>query len=173
MTDTVLAREAVVNLFESLDCSDGAIGAPDPLMDGFISKVEFDHLGGLGDTSENVRISEGETRDYRRWHSVNGRVSRDGWNFAFQGEWGTYGPFSNADDVLRLNVWAGTCPVPDDVSYAFDLEHDRYVAQAALARLYVAAAALRGVCDEVIAEVARIGSVDGIMEQIDRLKSAR
>jgi len=173
MTDTALARTAVVMMFESLDCSDGAVGKPDPLMDGFISQVEFDHLGGLGDTPENVRISEGETRDYRRWHSVNGRVSHDGWNFAFQGEWGTYGPFSDVDDVLRLNVWAGTSPVPDDVSYAFDLEHDRYVAQAAIARLYIAAAALRGISDEVIAEVARIGSVDDVVEQIDRLKSAR
>jgi hypothetical protein len=173
MTDITLARAAIVDMFESLGCSDGVVGTLEPLMDGFMSRVEFDHPGDLGDTRETIRISEGETREYRRWHSVNGRVARDGWSFAFQGEWGTYGPFSDADDVLTLNVWAGRSDVPDDVSYAFGLEHDRYVAQAALVRMYVAASALRGIPDEVLAEVARIASVDGIVEQTDRLKTAR
>jgi len=173
MTDTSQARGVIVDMFESLNCIDGSVSKPDSIMGGFMCQAEFDDLGDLGATSEAVRISEGETRDYRRWHSVNGRVSRDGWNFAFQGEWGTSGPLSDTDDVLRLNVWAGRTAVPEDVAYAFDLEHDRYVAKAALTRMSVAAAALRGIPDEVIAEIARLGSVADIVEQTNRLRSAR
>lgn len=173
MTDTTQARQAVADMFESLCCSDGTFGSAEPMMDGFMMEVEFDHVGTLGEADAAVRISEGETREYRRWHSVNGRTERDGWRFAFQGEWGTYGPFSDADDVLRLRVWAGLGTVPDDVSYAFDLEHDRYVAQAAITRLGIAAAALRLVPDEVLAEAARHGGVPAIVEQAERLNSAR
>jgi len=167
---TAAAHQAIVDMFETMNL-DGYIRQPEALMDGFLCQAEFDDIGELGTTEKGVRISEGETKEYRRWHSVLGRVSKDGWNFAFQGEWGTYGPFTETDDILRLQVWTGRCEVPGDVWHGFTLQHDTIIAKAAVVRLYVAAEALAHVSDEALVS-ADPGAITTIVEQVGRLSKA-
>lgn len=173
MHDIDQARQAIEEMFDHAGCTDGNIGTLEPMMDGFMCTVEFSDIGDLTDPASDVRVAEGETREFRRWHTVNGRTTAEGWHFAFQGEWGTYGPFSEAEDVLRLQVWAGRCEVPTDVVYAFDLNHDRIIALSAVSRLHTAAEALRHLPDEIIEEVSVPGVLATIVEQTDRLARAR
>lgn len=165
------ALQAIADMFEAFDL-EGTITPPEPMMGGFLCRSEFDFIGRLDTVEKGVRIAEGETKEYRRWHAVIGETSKDGWNFVFQGEWGTYGPFVETDDVVRLQVWAGRCEVPGDVSYGFGLEHDGIVARAALGRLYVASEALRHVSEEALARASVPEMVERISLQMERLAKA-
>lgn len=165
------ARDALQTIFERQGCADGQVLNIEPMMEGFLATVEFDDIATFG-SADCVRMTATETREARSWYAICGRIQDAGWNLAFQGEAGTYGPMSDASDTVRLQTWIGRVEVPSDVSYAFDLEHDRLVARSAVTRLYMASCDLAGVSDEVLEEVARIGSVPAIVTQIERLARA-
>lgn len=166
--DISAASAALSDILEGLGCHDGQFGPVEPMMGGFLATAEFDDAGSLGET-DGIRIVATEIREYRHWSAISGRLLREGWNLAMQGEFGTYGPMSDAPDILRMQIWIGRAAVPGDIEYAFDLEHDRLVATSAVTRLYMAASALAAVSDEVVDEVSRIGTVPAIANQIERL----
>lgn len=171
VTDTRI-HNSIVGVLEEMGLSDVFVNGVENMMGGHLCRVETDHIGLLAG-NRDTQVVETSVREQRFWHSLLGTRFRRGRHVAFQGEWGTYGEMSDVPDIVRLQVWVGRFAVPQDVTHAFSLEHDRLVAQGAASRIFVAASLLQGVSDESLANASTAAMTDLIAEQVGRLSKAQ
>jgi hypothetical protein len=169
MDDIHSVAAAIVEAFGRYGCTVVNRPVPEPMSGGWLCEVELDGMSDGLEADPGVVVAKTQVREGRRWHAVTGVVDGS-WNLAFQGEWGILEDGREEGEIVRMQVWAGRLAVPDDVRFAFRLEHDRLIVQGAAIDLAAVAARLSEVSDEALAAVPLDWMLPDLEKQVDRLR---